>query len=400
MSQNLDCLSPNEVKDPNSFYDLKIVTIIDEPFIIKEEHSNQICYKGFLISLINKLANDIGFKYYIYEVPDGKYGSCKSDQLDCQEKWSGIMGQLVERKADLALSAMTITPLREKYVDFTYRYMDYSISLAMKNIKPGVDRFAILRPFSGQVWCSLFIAFFVISYLLFLVNHYVETQITTEKGRPVQRVHRVNDTTFFGTIWFLYSGTVRQGSEMSLITFSAKILTGIWWAFMLIVLSLYTATLLAYLTSEHLKKPVNSFKELISSGLNISYGTVSGTSFWDFLENAYNYDWISEDDKILYLTLFDIIKKDKNQIQTPNKGYEKVVASTAKNNFAFLWDTASVNYQILTDESCSLITFDDVMFEKGYGLALPHDVYIEMSMSNYRKAMRSMEHTRLRNSKF
>lgn len=368
-------INPFEVTDPNGQYDYKIVTISDPPFvIIEKDEFNQTSYKGFLLDLLKLLAQDLKFTYHLYQVPDQAYGSFDS----VTGQWSGIVGELTSKKADFALSAMTITPLREQYIDFTHRYYDYSVSLAMKNTKVDVDRFAILRPFSGEVWLSIIIAFFVIGILLYWVNSHRITR-KHETGNSVQKANRVNDTSLMGTFWFVFSGTMQQSADMVLITMSSKVLTGVWWFFIVIVLSLYTATLLAFLTVEHLKKPINSFQELVNQNpaINFTYGTLKDTSFYDFLQEQKS----AKPDSI-EAQMFKMVSK--NSVSSVEAGYKRVTDDSQKSwkdkwktksgmqdGYAFLFDTASVKYQIINDDECKITTMQATMFPKGYGLAVP-----------------------------
>ena len=101
----------------------KVVTIIEPPFVDYIDRGNASKgYQGFLIDFMNELQLVLGFEYQIYEVADGKYGA---EQLD--GNWNGMIGDILNHTADVALAAMTITPARESVVDFTKRYMDYRV---------------------------------------------------------------------------------------------------------------------------------------------------------------------------------------------------------------------------------------------------------------------------------
>ena len=65
------------------------------------------------------------FKYTIYTV--GDYGSFDGS------RWSGIVGELVENRADLAVAPLTITAEREQVVDFTKPFMTFGAGSALCN---------------------------------------------------------------------------------------------------------------------------------------------------------------------------------------------------------------------------------------------------------------------------
>lgn len=57
--------------------------------------------EGFLISIFEKLAEDLGFSYNISLVPDGKYGSDKGPPRG----WTGMVRQLLD---DVSQHSMTL----------------------------------------------------------------------------------------------------------------------------------------------------------------------------------------------------------------------------------------------------------------------------------------------------
>lgn len=71
-------------------------------------------YEGFGIELIEKLAQRLGFKVLWELQHDKKYGSLTMDG-----EWNGMIKELREDRADLAITDLTITAERESGVDFT-----------------------------------------------------------------------------------------------------------------------------------------------------------------------------------------------------------------------------------------------------------------------------------------
>lgn len=56
-------------------------------------------YKGFSIDVLDALAKLLGFKYDIYQVGDGKYGSVLPNG-----SWNGMIGELIGKVAVVFLS--------------------------------------------------------------------------------------------------------------------------------------------------------------------------------------------------------------------------------------------------------------------------------------------------------
>lgn len=77
-------------------------------------------FEGYNIDLIAAISEILGFNYTIRLVEDGAYGSKDSKTGE----WNGMIGELLNRKADLAVADLTITYEREQGVDFTTPFMN------------------------------------------------------------------------------------------------------------------------------------------------------------------------------------------------------------------------------------------------------------------------------------
>ncbi|KAI8478410.1 Glutamate receptor ionotropic, delta-1, partial [Branchiostoma belcheri] len=124
----------------------RVVTLEEEPFVFKRMTPVGVRWEGFAMDMLTELSKLLGFKYKLYEVQDKKYGSPQEDGT-----WSGMIGDVMQGKADFALSAITITPQRERVVDFTKRYMDFAVGILLKKPVKKTDLFVFLDPFHVNV---------------------------------------------------------------------------------------------------------------------------------------------------------------------------------------------------------------------------------------------------------
>ena len=93
---------------------------------IKQNLTDKEKYEGYCIDLLEKIASICNFTYKIKLVDDGFHGSIING------KWNGIIGELIDKKADLAAAALTITSLREQFIDFTEPFLNLGISILYK----------------------------------------------------------------------------------------------------------------------------------------------------------------------------------------------------------------------------------------------------------------------------
>lgn len=126
--------------------------------------SNYQCCSGFNIDLLIKFAEDIGFTYELVRVPDSKWGAYT------EHKWNGLIGELTNRRVDVALASLMINSEREAVVDFSVPFMDSGIAIMTSKRTGIISPTAFLEPFDASLWflvCvvgiqvySLFIFFF------------------------------------------------------------------------------------------------------------------------------------------------------------------------------------------------------------------------------------------------
>ncbi|CAD5112499.1 DgyrCDS1714 [Dimorphilus gyrociliatus] len=87
-------------------------------------------FEGYLIDLLEKLAKFGNFTYSLRKVQDRKYGQKKNGE------WDGMIGELVNRKADMALAPLTRSDLRAAAVLFTIPFRNVNLNfLVRKNFK-------------------------------------------------------------------------------------------------------------------------------------------------------------------------------------------------------------------------------------------------------------------------
>uniref|UniRef100_A0A8C4X8U3 Glutamate receptor n=1 Tax=Erpetoichthys calabaricus TaxID=27687 RepID=A0A8C4X8U3_ERPCA len=336
----------------------------EEPFVMVAENilGQPKRYKGFSIDVLDALAKNLGFKYDIYQVSDSKYGI----QLQ-NGSWNGMIGELINKRADLAISAITITPERESVVDFSKRYMDYSVGILIRKPEEKINIFSLFAPFDLAVWACIAAAIPVVGVLIFVLNRIQAVRGQTPPAHQQQPSGSSPSTSLHSAIWIVYGAFVQQGGESIVSSVALRIVMGSWWLFTLIVCSSYTANLAAYLTVSRMDSTVRTFQDLAKQ-MDLSYGTVRDSAVYDYFR-AKGTNPLEQDST--FSELWRTVSKNNgadNSVANPSEGVRKV----KNGNYAFLWDLAVVEYTALTDDDCSLTVIGNSISSKGYGIALQH----------------------------
>ncbi|NXC64679.1 GRIK1 protein, partial [Aleadryas rufinucha] len=262
---------------------LIVTTILEDPYVMYKKSDKPLYgndrFEGYCLDLLKELSNILGFIYEVKLVSDGKYGA----QNDKGE-WNGMVKELIDHKADLAVAPLTITYVREKVIDFSKPFMTLGISILYRKpngTNPGV--FSFLNPLSPDIWMYVLLACLGVSCVLFVIARFTPYEwYNPHPCNPDSDVVE-NNFTLLNSFWFGVGALMQQGSELMPKALSTRIVGGIWWFFTLIIISSYTANLAAFLTVERMESPIDSADDLAKQ-TKIEYGAVRDGSTMTFFK--------------------------------------------------------------------------------------------------------------------
>ncbi|XP_035383999.1 glutamate receptor ionotropic, kainate 2-like isoform X2 [Electrophorus electricus] len=152
---------------------LRVATILEEPYVMFKKSDKPLCgnerFEGYCVDLLRELASILGFRYEIQLVEDGRYGALE----ESTGEWNGMVRELMDHKADLAVAPLAITYLREKVIDFSKPFMTLGISILYRKpngTNPGV--FSFLNPLSPDIWMYILLACLGVSCVLFVIARF------------------------------------------------------------------------------------------------------------------------------------------------------------------------------------------------------------------------------------
>jgi len=376
---------------------LIVSCILNNPFLMLKEDSAVLTgnarYEGYSVDLIHEIASILGFNYTIKLVEDGSYGSLDKST----GKWSGMIGELLDQKADLVVADITITYEREQGVDFTMPFMNLGVTiLYTKPNKKDPNLFSFMSPLSIDVWIYILTAYLAVSLMLYTISRLSPFEPVNSKpskqlekdesglrlagqdplyeaiftctGNPVRTVATQavvertewdgNTFTIMNSFWFIAASLLGQGVDVLPSAFSTRMLAGLWWFFTLIMISSYTANLAAFLTVERMESPIESAEDLARQQ-RIKYGAVEGGSTAAFFR----------DSKITtYAKMWAYMDQNRGVFANSNKeGIDRVLKGNGE--YAFMMESTNVEYVI--ERECQLTQIGGLLDSKGYGVGLP-----------------------------
>ncbi|XP_037392925.1 glutamate receptor ionotropic, kainate 3 [Pygocentrus nattereri] len=345
------------ITDSLSNRSLVITTILEEPYVMLKKSDKALVgndrFEGFCIDLLKELASILGFAYEIRLVPDGKYGF-----QDDKGQWNGIIRELMEHRADLAVAPLTITFVREKVIDFSKPFMNTGISILYR--RPNSTNsgfFSFLNPMTPDIWVYILLAYLGVSCVLFVIARFSPYEwYDAHPCNPSSDVVE-NNFTLLNSFWFGVGSLMQQGSELMPKALSTRIIGGIWWFFTLIIISSYTANLAAFLTVERMDSPVDSADDLAKQ-TKIEYGVVKDGATMSFFKKSR----VSTFEK---MWAFMSSKQSTSLVKSIEDGIQRVL----KSDYALLMESTTIEY--VTRRNCNLTQVGGIIDSKGYGIGTP-----------------------------
>eukprot|EP00045_Choanoeca_perplexa_P014223 m.166147 g.166147 ORF g.166147 m.166147 type:complete len:988 (-) comp16612_c0_seq7:92-3055(-) len=115
-------------------------------------------WTGFVVSLAQRLGEDIGFDLEFYAVEDGQYGA-----LD-ENRWTGVVGDLLRDVADISGAPLTITSARSAVITYSLPYIDTGYGMAVRAGATTEESFATyVDVFTDELWYLIFGSIFVLA---------------------------------------------------------------------------------------------------------------------------------------------------------------------------------------------------------------------------------------------
>ncbi|XP_045499151.1 glutamate receptor ionotropic, kainate 2 isoform X2 [Colias croceus] len=337
---------------------LIVTTILSAPYCMRKEASEKLTgnaqFEGYAIDLIHEISKILGFNYTFKLAPDGRYGSFNRET----KEWDGMIRELLEQRADLAIADLTITYDREQVVDFTMPFMNLGISvLYRKPIKQPPNLFSFLSPLSLDVWIYMATAYLGVSVLLFILARF--TPYEWHQSRTADGEKMENIFSLANCLWFAIGSLMQQSCDFLPKAVSTRMVAGMWWFFTLIMISSYTANLAAFLTVERMDSPIESAEDLAKQ-TKIKYGALKGGSTAAFFRDS-NFS--------TYQRMWSFMESARPTVFTSSnkEGEERVMRG--KGSYAYLMESTTIEYVV--ERNCDLTQVGGMLDSKGYGIAMP-----------------------------
>lgn len=259
----------NKVNNHKAVTSYRITTVIKPPFIFINETTGE--WSGYFIDVIKDIARDTNFEYEIKEVADKDYGFLHEDG-----SWNGMVKELMDKKADIALGGLTLMAERENVIDFTVPYYDLvGISILVQKPRTSTSLFRFLTVLENEVWMCIFLSYLFTSFVIWVFDrlspYSYQNNLEMFEGCEEKRIFNVREA-----LWFTMTSLTPQGGGEAPRNLSGRLVAAIWWMFGFVIVASYTANLAAFLTISRLETPIDTLEDL-SHQYRIQYSCIKNS---------------------------------------------------------------------------------------------------------------------------
>ncbi|KAL4716074.1 hypothetical protein ACJJTC_013851 [Scirpophaga incertulas] len=317
-------------------------------------------FEGFSVDLVKeifRILREDKFNYtysFLYE-EDKLWG-----KLDPKtNKWNGLIGDLLDQKADLAVCDLTITEERKKVVDFSVPFMSLGISILYTQKKQAEpELFAFLNPYTIDVWLNTATAYCLVSIILYVCARISPADWENPQPCDKDPEELENIWTFKNCTWLTMGSIMTQGCDILPKAFGSRWVCGMWWFFAMIVCQTYIAQLSASMTSALEDEPIHSVEDLAKQN-KILYGAIRTGSTLDFFKGS--------KDKMYRKMYENMVANPVVLVDNNDEGERRVL--NGKNRYAFFMESSTLEYKL--KRNCELTKVGGELDSKDYGIAMP-----------------------------
>lgn len=380
--------------------------------------NEKLCCIGYCMDLLKEISHRLNFTFDLYLTPDNLYGSLSESStpsnndlvqqqapagLDGQStnmsllrdssevnrpaysrlttqqasaerrqrlRWNGLMGELVSRRADMAFAPLTITAQRALAVDFSKPFKFHGFSILLRRASKHTTLASFLQPFHNQLWILVIgVATHVVALTLYLLDRYSTFGTFGMRNNLIPNLNRHTADTdrplhLTSSLWFSWSILLNSGvGEHTPKSLSGRVLGIFWSGFAMIVVASYTANLAAFLVLDSREEtPTLSGIDdprLRSGDLAFNFATVRQSAVDAYLQS-----------QVEYINLYR--KMEEFSFNTVD---EAILALRDGIIDALIWDSTRLEWEVASDERCSLGIAGELFGSSGYGIGLQRDSY-------------------------
>ncbi|XP_067138426.1 probable glutamate receptor isoform X2 [Centruroides vittatus] len=220
-------------------------------------------WSGYVFDVINILADNLNFSYVVEDQKDKIYG------IEKNGKWNGMIGKLINDKADIAAADLSWSPERAEVVEFTFPIFPEYVTFAYKAPKSLSRAWILFETYSYQVWIFIIVTSFIVAGTIF-ISLFINQKIRNEDNLCIANLagHALNYA--FRTLVGKSCNTLPNFE-------SVRLIIGIWWLAVVIFTAVYSGNLTSSLSAYKTELPIDNLFQVAKKYPHFKFGVKEGS---------------------------------------------------------------------------------------------------------------------------
>ncbi|KYN11033.1 Glutamate receptor delta-2 subunit [Trachymyrmex cornetzi] len=239
-------------------------------------------FGGLLFDVVKYLGKKLNFTYNVLSPAIDQTKFTRNTTVanvvltsTTREMPSQIIDMILEKKVLLAACAYTVNDYGKKQINFTLPIFMQTYSFL--TAKPGQLSRALLftAPFTKETWACLAASIIIMGPILYLIHKYSPSSTKTSGLNSCWQC-----------VWYVYGALLQQGGMYLPHSDSARLLVGVWWLVVMVLVATYSGSLVAFLTFPNTDTAILTVDDLIAHKSKLTWGFPNGSFLEEYLKNA------------------------------------------------------------------------------------------------------------------
>ncbi|XP_077539183.1 glutamate receptor ionotropic, delta-1-like [Haemaphysalis longicornis] len=246
------------------------------PYVVYEKSpTGETTVNGTLPILLDYIQQKFKFRASYQLLENVTTAGIRLDEYN----WTGALGMLNQRETDM-VTFLDFTEARSKSFTLTTPLASHPVVIIVQTPRILYRQWLFMQPFTTQVWLLIVASVPVVSVALWLVyNRCPEEAVRPRKVRGLSRLQNC--------AWYLYGALLQQGGVHLPVGTSSRLVVGAWWIYVVLVMSCYSSTLVAFLSVPVPRWVVASFREALQRE-DVHIYLPGGTGVEDMVRKSMN----------------------------------------------------------------------------------------------------------------
>ncbi|XP_071516707.1 glutamate receptor ionotropic, delta-2-like [Panulirus ornatus] len=224
---------------------------------------------GPLMELLDVLRRYMEFEYELFSPPDRGWGIMRGNG-----SWTGMIGHIQRKEAEIALGPFAMTPQRSSVCDFSIPLVHESFAILTPRPRLESDVSGFLKPFAAQVWLLILASLLSVGTAMACV--------VWAEGKIFRVITR--NIVSKASTWVLLTLS-QEGSEWLPKEDGGRLIVTTWLLASLVFMTSYSGILTAMLTLPRVVITIDSLPDLVSQSA-LPWHIQSGSALLPYLRDS------------------------------------------------------------------------------------------------------------------